>query len=144
MIRSYDINVFLISFDYIAKILATKGIDFRWEEKDKEKAMSAWKKYEKLSFEEKKDIAVQMVEVIKEQLYDCLKKLLDDSQLRELVAVVVEIITNKGEIKKYRFDNRSLAIEFLENFSIDDEFKNDSLLTIYDVPVIEQRYKKEQ
>lgn len=137
MIRSYDINVFLISFDYIAKILATKGIDFRWEEKDKEKAMSAWKKYEKLSFEEKKDIAVQMVEVIKEQLYDCLKKLLDDSQLRELVAVVVEIITNKGEIKKYRFDNRSLAIEFLENFSIDDEFKNDSLLTIYDVPVIE-------
>lgn len=59
------------------------------------------------------------------------------SLLRELQAVIIEILTNKGEIKKYRFENRDQAIEFLERFSVEDEFKNDSLLTIYDIPIVE-------
>lgn len=137
MIRSYDINVFLVPFDYIAKILATKGIDFNWEEKEKEKAMLAWKKYDQLSHKEKIDIAIQMVDLIKDQLFDCLRQLLDNTLLRELQAVIIEILTNKGEIKKYRFENRDQAIEFLEKFSLEDEFKNDSLLTIYDIPIVE-------
>lgn len=130
MIRSYNINVFLIPFNHIAKILTTKGIDFNWEEKEKDKAILAWEKYDKLSSEEKINIAIQMVEIIKDQLFDYLRQLLDNSLLRELQAVIIEILTNKGEIKKYRFENRDQAIEFLERFSVEDEFKNDSLLTI--------------
>ena len=121
MIRSYDINVILVPFDNIAKILATKGIDFNWEEKEKEKAMLAWKKYDQLSHKEKIDIAIQMVDLIKDQLFDCLRQLLDNTLLRELQAVIIEILTNKGEIKKYRFENRDQAIEFLEKFSLEDE-----------------------
>mgnify|MGYP003201751469 FL=1 len=78
-----------------------------------------------------------MVEIIKDQLFDYLRQLLDNSLLRELQAVIIEILTNKGEIKKYRFENRDQAIEFLERFSVEDEFKNDSLLTIYDIPIVE-------
>lgn len=122
---------------YIAKILTTKGIDFNWEEKEKDKAILAWEKYDKLSSEEKINIAIQMVEIIKDQLFDYLRQLLDNSLLRELQAVIIEILTNKGEIKKYRFENRDQAIEFLERFSVEDEFKNDSLLTIYDIPIVE-------
>jgi len=99
--------------------------------------MLAWKKYDQLSHKEKIDIAIQMVDLIKDQLFDCLRQLLDNTLLRELQAVIIEILTNKGEIKKYRFENRDQAIEFLEKFSLEDEFKNDSLLTIYDIPIVE-------
>lgn len=47
-----------------------------------------------------------MVEIIKDQLFDYLRQLLDNSLLRELQAVIIEILTNKGEIK-----NTDLKIE---------------------------------
>lgn len=136
MIRSYDINVFLIPFDYIADILLARGIDFRWEEKEKEKAMMAWLEYEALPESEKGKIAEEMVNLIKEPLCNFLKDLLDDSKTRELKAVAIEILTSKGEIKRYTFSSKEDAIEFLEQLSLDEEFQDSSLLTIYDIPEI--------
>lgn len=136
MIRSYDINVFLIPFDYIADILLARGIDFRWEEKEKEKAMTAWFAYDALPESEKTKIGEEMVDLIKNKLYDFLKDLLDDSKTRELKAIAIEILTSKGEVKRYTFPTKEDAVEFLEQLSLDEEFLDSSLLTIYDIPEV--------
>lgn len=136
MIRSYDINVFLIPFDYIADILLARGIDFRWEEKEKEKAMTAWLAYDALPDSEKNKIGEEMVDLIKNKLYDFLKDLLDDSKTRELKAIAIEILTSKGEVKRYTFPTKEDAVEFLEQLSLDEEFQDSSLLTIYDIPEV--------
>lgn len=134
MIKSYDVNVFLIDFSLISKLLKNKGIDFEWSEKEYSKALLAWEKYEKLSEKNKYDIAKKMVDSIKNNLFDLLKSVLDDSQPRDVKQIVVEIHTSKGEIKSMKFDNVNDAISYLSDFSLDELFESASFVSIFDIP----------
>lgn len=137
MIASYDVNYFVIGFDKIADLLAEKGIDFRWEEKEYSKALLAWRQYCQLSEEEKLEIAVKMVDEIKDSLDGVLRDLLDENKAREVKKIAVEIKTTKGEYLRYVFNAVSEAIEFLETLSLDEEFNSTSMYTIFDIPLKE-------
>lgn len=134
MIRSYDVNVFLIDFSLISKLLREYGIDFEWEEKEYEKALVAWEKYSKLSESDKLSIAEKMVDSIKGNLFDLLESVLDDTRRRSVKQVIVEIHTTKGEIKTMKFDSVDEAISYLSDFSVDELFETASFVSIFDVP----------
>lgn len=137
MIKSYDVNVFLVPFEFISSLLREVKIDFEWEENDKDKAMLAWNKYQALPDAKKRCIAIKMVNLIKTSLLKFLAEILDDTKTREIKKVIVEIITNIGETRRYIFESREEAVEFLNRFSLDDEFDGASLLSIYDLPIVE-------
>ena len=137
MIESYGVNVFLIPFNYISSLLARKGINFEWAENDYDSALKAWNQYSCLSEEEKKGIAYDMVDSIKENLFSVLRNILDDNIARELQKVVVEIFTTKGETKRYVFESKEEAVEYLNNLIIDDEFEESSFVSIFDIPILE-------
>ncbi len=134
MIKSYDINVFLIDFSLISKLLKEKGIDFEWSEKDYSKALLAWDKYSKLSEEEKYEIATKMVDSIKDNLFELLKTVLDDAKPKRVKHIVVEIYTTKGEIKTLKFDDMNDAISYLSDFSLDELFESASFVSVFDIP----------
>lgn len=134
MIKSFDVNVFLIDFSIISALLRDKGIDFEWEEKEYSKALSAWEKYNKLSEKEKYEIGMKMVDSIKNNLFDLLQSVLDDSRPRSVKQIVIEIHTTKGEIKSVRFDTTADAIAFLSDFSLDELFESASFVSIFDIP----------
>ncbi|MDE5878009.1 MAG: hypothetical protein K2H47_11005 [Muribaculaceae bacterium] len=134
MIKSYDVNVFLIDFSLISKLLKDKGIDFEWTENEHSKALLAWEKYDKLSEKEKYGIAVEMVDSIKNNLFDLLKTVLDDTKPRNIKQIIVEIHTTKGEIKSMKFDSITEAITYLSDFSLDELFESASFISIFDIP----------
>ena len=134
MLRSYDVNCFVIPFEKITEFLAKRGIDFTWDEEDDAKAMTAWTKYRQLSIEEQYNIGVEMAEVVKDALCACLEKTLDNNRVREMKKVVIEILTSLGETKRFVFNTKNDAIDFLEHIELDREFDDATFLSIYDCP----------
>lgn len=134
MMESSDVNIFLIQFDYIAALLAEKGIDFNWEENDYDKAQLAWNNYNALSYDEKMDIARRMIFHIKDGLAKTLNSFLVNNAKKEVKHIIVEIVANTGETKRLTFKTIQEALEFFEDFSIEEVFNSASFLTIFDVP----------
>lgn len=137
MIKSYDVNIFLIDFSLISQLLSEKGVDFEWEEAEKDRALAAWYRYEALSEKDKMEIAYKMANSIKDQLFALLANILDDTKPRILKHIIVEVKTNRGETKNIKFDTKEEAIEYLENLSLDELFDSASCYTIFDVPEVE-------
>ena len=137
MIKSYDVNVFLIDFSLISALLKEKGIDFEWAENEYDKALEAWNKYSQLTEDEKFEIARNMVDSIKDNLYSLLESVLDDTKHRSVKQIVVEIHTTKGEVKTMKFDNVDDAIAYLSDFSLDELFDSASFVSIFDIPALE-------
>ncbi len=138
MIKSSGTNVFLIPFSFISTLLSEKGINFEWEEKDRESALEAWNKYNSLSNTDKMEIAFKMVGSIKDNLFEILYNVLDDSVMRTLKQVALEITTSKGEIIRKIFPNIDEAIDFLDNLVLDNLFDSSSFISIFDTPAIEE------
>lgn len=136
MITSHNVNVFLIPFDNVVEILAKRDIDFNWGEKDRHLAMIAWNKYVALGDDEKLAIGDEMIESTKPAIGELLAKTLSEDVPREISRVAVEIHSNLGEVKRFEFANREAALDFLEDFSLEEMLDHTSSFTIFDIPDI--------
>jgi len=134
MMESHDINIFLIPFDYICDLLATYSIEFNWGEKDKEKAYAAWEQYNQLTEHQRNTIGQSLISVIEEKLAPLIGKILDDTILREIDKVILELVSNLGEIKVYEFDSVDEAITFLNEEDLDSLFITGDSLTLFEPP----------
>ena len=134
MMRSNNINLFLIPFDYICEILSELDIDFDWEEKDRDKAIRAWENFNKLNNEQKKSIGVKMIDSIKGNLVILIESILDDTVEREVDKVLVELISNLGEVKVYEFESISDALDFLQDDGLKDLFLTTESDSLFDPP----------
>jgi hypothetical protein len=134
MMTSNDINLFLIPFDYICEILSRYNIDFNWGEKEKHKATLAWNTYSELEQCQKDEIGELMASYVEHQLFDLIKKILDNTIDRTVEKVLVELVSNLGEVKVYEFANVNEAIEFLNKENLEGEFLTTDSLTLFDPP----------
>lgn len=134
MMKSNDINLFLIPFPLICEILARQGVNFTWEEKDKDRATAAWEKYSALSEAQKNAVGEQMVASIAEKLAELIGNILDDSAPREVEKITVEIISNFGEIKAFEFESVQDAMNFLEQDGLAQSFLTANSATLFDEP----------
>lgn len=134
MMESHDIAIFLIPFEYICQLLDRYNIDFRWEEKEKEKAYTAWERYCLLNVEEKRQIGRLMVQVIADRLSELIERILDDSVPRRVAKIVIELVSNLGEVKIFEFDSVEAAVDFLEQEHLELYFVSKDTLTLYDDP----------
>ena len=138
MMKSHEINLFVIPFEYIVKFLCEYGIIFDWEEKDRATAIASWKKYERLTALEKRSIAEKMVALIRTELENLVEQILDDQTPRQTKKIIVEIHSNLGEIRYFEFSDTQSAIEFLEDFSIDEILDHADAFTVFDKPNTEE------
>jgi hypothetical protein len=134
MMKSNDINLFLVPFEYICELLSDVNIDFNWGEKEKEKAFDAWNRYNHLTQEEKDNIGRRMIGSIKNRLIPLIEAILDDSIEREVEKIVVEIVSNLGEVKVYEFTAIIDALEFLEQEDLKELFLTTNSSTLFDPP----------
>ena len=134
MMRSNDINLFLIPFDYICEVLSEFGIDFNWEEKDRDKAIRSWENFLKLNSEQKESIGIKMIDSIKDNLVMLIENILDDTVEREVNKVLVELISNLGEVKVYEFESISDALDFLQQDDLRDLFLTTDSYSLFDPP----------
>lgn len=134
MIKSYDINYFLIPFDFICELLAEYGIDFRWAEKDKEASQKAWFIFSELSEKQQVEIGFRMIEEVKEELIQLIDKILDDTIEREISKVIVELVSNLGELKVFEFASIEDAIDFLQGEGLGELFVTEDSFSLFDPP----------
>lgn len=134
MMRSHDINLFIIPFETITALLKKHHIKFDWGEKDREIAVESWGKYRHLTDKQKRKIAEEMIAEIKPDLETSIEKILDNSTKREVERVSLEIHTNIGEVKRFEFNSIGDALDFLEDFSFDEMLNNAHSFTLFDKP----------
>ena len=134
MMKSYDINLFFIPFEFICELLLEVDIDFNWGEKEKEKAKSAWYKYNDLSNDKKKSIGKKMVALIEEDLISLIENILDESIEREIKKIVVEIVSSLGEVKLFEFNSVEEALDFLEQDNLKSLFLITDSLSLFEPP----------
>jgi len=113
MIRSHDINVFIIPFDYICEEFRKYDIDFDWGEKDRETAVKSWETWTHLAPKSQEEFGQSLTNPILHNYSKCLEEILTCDDEREIDKVFIQLITNLGERKGYHFDNIEKAIEFL-------------------------------
>lgn len=137
MMKSHDVNLFMVPFDTICDLLREHNIEFDWGEKDRDTAVKSWNTYQELSEEEKLQIGRDMINIIKDDLEKAISKVLDDSIPREIEKVSIEIKTSIGEAKHFEFDTIDEAIEFLKDFGFEEIFDTSASLTLFDKPETE-------
>lgn len=144
MMKSQDINLFIIPFDKITALLKKHKIKFDWGEKDRHIASQSWKKYSALSRRQKLKIAEEMIAEIKPDLEEAIEKTLDNSAKRKVEKVSIEIHTNIGEVKRFEFENIEAALNFLEDFSFEEMLNNAHSFTLFDKPQIDPDEESEE
>lgn len=138
MMKSHDINIFIIPFLKISKILKkTYNIEFDWGVKDRNIANDSWIKYNSLTERQKIGIGKRMISEIKDELALSIDRILDNSRKRSVKQVTVEIKTNLGEVKIFDFPDIESAFDFLEDFTIEEMLNHSDSFTLFDKPKIE-------
>ncbi len=84
MLKSYDINVFLIPFERMCDLLGQHGIDFNWNEKDRDAAVVAWHQFRRLTESQKAEIGTGLIDLVRADLDATIRAILDDSSSREI------------------------------------------------------------
>lgn len=136
MMKSHDINIFIIPFEKITELLKNHEIVFNWGEKERDVAVVSWTKYNALSDEDKIAIAEEMVSDIKPDLEKAIELTLDNTTKREVSKVTIEIHTNIGEVKVFEFLNVDEALKFLEDFSMEEILDHKNSFTLFDQPEV--------
>ncbi len=134
MMKSHDINIFLIPFRRICDLLADFGIKFDWDEKDRETASLAWEKYAPLFPDQRASIGIEMINFIKADLGELVLSILDDQAERQIERVTLELHSNLGEVKTYEFPEVGEAIGFLNVAELKNVFITGDSLTLFDPP----------
>lgn len=132
MMKSHDINIFLIPFDLIRAALAEHGIDFDWGEKERDKAHIAWGQYNQLSENQQAQIGTAMIQRVANDLATSVERILDDSTTREVDKVVIELVSSLGEMKIYEFDSVDEALDFLNQENLELLFVTGDSASLFD------------
>ena len=101
------------------------GIVFDWTEKNREQAMSSWGAYGVLDDKKKREIALEILETIKEPLQAAIRTALDENIPREISAISVVVRNTLGETFSHNFESIEDAIMFLNAFDEDRDMNTD-------------------
>jgi len=117
LLKSFEVMIFEISFERICEVLQHFGIDYKWEEKERNKAIEAWQKFSKLSDQDKAKIAEKLINDIAPSLKTALAQVLDESKPRRIKKITVLINTNRGETFTFQFHSIEETIRFFKGFN---------------------------
>lgn len=126
ILTSFDVSLFEVGFSEIVRVLADYGVDFAWEEKDRDRAMLAWHNWAQLSNHEYSKIAEKLLSPIEPVLQKTLDATLSPNAPREVQTIEVTIETNLGETRTYSFSTLEAAIYFLESFDAEVILNDDA------------------
>lgn len=116
LLRSFEVELFEIPFDAICDTLARYDIDYRWAEKDRQKAMGGWQAFCRLSEHDRNQIARSLIAEVESDLRRSLEAALDESIPRRVQSVSVVMRSNRGEMFTYTFADLQQALDFMQAY----------------------------
>ncbi len=116
LLQSFEVELFEIAFSDICEILTQHGIDYRWAEKDRRKAMEGWQAFCRLPEHVRSQIARSLIAKVENDLRRSLEVALDESIPRQVRSVSVVVRSNRGETFTYTFADLPQALEFMQTY----------------------------
>ena len=135
MMQSFDVSLFEVGFSHVVATLGEYGIAFNWGEKERHKAMEAWRKWSELSEVQLDEIGAKLLASIEPELRVALAQTLSDSTPREVHAVEVVVETNLGESRRYSFESIAEAVKFLDEFDAEEVLNAADGPTLWEVEI---------
>ena len=132
MIKSAQVDVFLVPYEKISALLAARGVDFDWGEQDRDMAVHAWMTYEKLPPAVRRKIAEDMVADILPSFSGAIDSALQSDAKPEIADVVVEFYAATGEVRREHFDTVESAARYLNDASAEAIFDLEGAPTVCD------------
>lgn len=137
MMESFDVSLFEVGFPHVVATLTKYGVDFAWSEKERDKAMDAWKAWSGLSEAQFDAMARELLADIEPQLRHSLAETLDTATPREVRQIEVVIETNLGESRRFTFDSLADAIEFLNEFDAEEVLNDENGPALWQIETVE-------
>lgn len=134
MLKSHDINLFVVPFSVISAAFARRGINILWAEKERQMVIEAWEQFVALDANAIAAIGEEMIAPITPDLEALLRAVLDDATPREVDRVVVELVSNLGEVRMVEFASLEEAMSFLGELEPGTVFLVDAALSLFDAP----------
>ena len=75
-----------------------------------------------------------MIEEIEEELCQLIDNILDDSLVRKVDKVVIELVSNLGEVRVFEFGTVEEAFDFLKSEDLGELFITSESFTLFDTP----------
>jgi len=126
LLQSFEVELFEISFDNICQTLKQYDIDYYWAEKDRQKAMESWQKFNHLSKCDQEQIAKKLISIVEKELRKSLQIALNESIPRKLSSVTLLIRSSRGEIHKRTFFTLDQAVNFMQSFDEEKDIDTSS------------------
>lgn len=127
LLKSFEVELFEISFDDICNILARHNINYNWQENAREQAMESWQTFCHISTDDRHQIAKELIATIEGGLKNSLELALDVSIPRAVDSVKVLIRSNLKETYTYVFSNLVETVEFLESYNEERDMDTSSV-----------------
>jgi len=119
LLKSWDIDLFEISFADVVSVLRARGIEYDWKEKEKERAATAWRIWSSLGEEEREKIGLELLQPIEQSLRNSLRAAISTAVPREIKEIEILTKTNLGEMKVHIFKTLAEAQQFLNSLTIE-------------------------
>lgn len=129
MIRSAEVEVFLIPYRKIKELLEERKVDYDWTEGDRSTPIHALMTYNKLPNAEKEKIGEDMLVDIRRPLIEAIDSAMRDTT-PEIADVMVEFHATSGEYRQRRFDTVEDAAAYLNNANAMEIFNIEDAPTI--------------
>ena len=113
MMTSRDIEIFVIGFDRICRLLRRRRIRFDWDEAARDEAIHAYMTYAELSSRQKNKIGEEMVRDVLPPLERTIESVLLPEKASRIEKSTVELYSDLGEIRRFHFDQVEEAVSFL-------------------------------
>lgn len=119
--KSFGIELYQVSFDSMCKVLDDYRVEFDWGEKEKAKPKRAWKMYNKLSSNDKKEIGRRLVDPIRGDLIASVEVTLTGGEdwAKRLREVELLLKTDRNEYFAQTFASSKEAIEYLLKLQVE-------------------------
>lgn len=123
LMRSFGIELVEVSFDTLARALKKEGIEFRWDEKDRDTPAQSVKLFEKLTTEAKQRIARNCLKDQRTTLEKLVIDAVSSSPTVPRSAKQIELLlkTNQDEYVLKKFTNVVDALTFLASLTAQKE-----------------------
>jgi hypothetical protein len=122
-LESFGIELFEIPFSTCCKVLATYGIDFDWDEKDRVTPTNSFLAFNSLSDIERQKLGEALTQDVEHELIDSVTTTLQlDSNIAQRIGEIELLIkTTTNEHFAYTFTKSREAIDFLLNLQVERE-----------------------
>ena len=130
--ESANITLFEIPFGTVCTVLSEYGIAFNWEEKERDKATTAWEAFIRLSDVQRHAIGTKLIQIVEDELQDIISKVLDNTTPREIAEIEIQVTTNIGETKIYKFNRIEDALGFLKDFDEEKILSTENSPALYE------------